>query len=1022
MEDDKVVPMKDQNALVMGDGKVFKIQKVRQRKIHSCVPCHQRKVKCSREQPICQNCIKNNLECKYFVNDRVSRGKKNKEVDKNTDLRKKEELKQYMKKAKHMVSEGTPSSPAENTEVQSTISLSASIAPKANQSSIRSMLSPSTTSSNSPLANQFNGNTLSTAETTVQSNMISPPDFPSNSQIPIIIDTNLTPAKETNISESISSGSESLSPPKVLDFQGANSKDQLQPPQLPLVSNDLDQLTPPILSDFSQGSRHSAFQRPAFSEFQSPNPSGSTSNFTSTSFLQTPMTSTNMGQTSPSSLINNFTPNPLNTSTIKNNNNNNNAVNNINLCLPQILIPKPARSIPVSELEDFFNGLPSKERSYALIKRYRTSVHPVLPILDLKDFERQHDLFWENGIDKKLEFLAMLYPVLYAASKTECFEYSYDEITKFELSNEIHKYLRIARAILASLEYPNKFSLKIVQSVVLLFSTLENPPIIDMAILIRIAQTLNLHRDPATFLNITDASLVQLRRLLWWEIFYLDAMTSYKNETSPLIRLEEFDTSLPVEFFYNQLNYSICYLNGKFRYSLILNELTRFMHGLSGVPFNSIQTVKQKIMDLHISCNASMMNLENFMKNNSDVLNYEEINFIKWAKSTLVTYCDRSLLILQKKIILKQNILNINDANNSLIFNSSYNLMVNNKKSRFSIPENAFGPQPSESDTSYSFDDLSNNLIPASLHYLYEFLKNNNDDVYNLYNWEIRNNLPFDSILIVLTNLITDLEKNSNNRNGFELRNDIRYYLLDKTIDLIFIKFDNKKRSIIKNCFTLIRYLFQILRLKFLRNDNSSNDQSSLTGGSNGFIKFDPYYTEQMIPKPAQGMDSRQNRVSHQGQFNHPLNHMSTSAQASTATTTNCSQIAPRTMRAISGQTNNISFSEMVPSFNNISVSDMFFNGLTSSEIGNGFSNFTSPVQSLGNSRNNSVSNFHNNNSSNGMLHSREDSYKEHELQRIKSQISRFLKEERLADDDRFNNKFYVGIEKEVKELIERFI
>ncbi|GME91124.1 unnamed protein product [[Candida] boidinii] len=43
---------KPSNSLVLNDGTYYKIQKVRQRKILSCIPCHQRKIKCSREKPV----------------------------------------------------------------------------------------------------------------------------------------------------------------------------------------------------------------------------------------------------------------------------------------------------------------------------------------------------------------------------------------------------------------------------------------------------------------------------------------------------------------------------------------------------------------------------------------------------------------------------------------------------------------------------------------------------------------------------------------------------------------------------------------------------------------------------------------------------------------------------------------------------------------------------------------------------------------------------------------------------------
>jgi hypothetical protein len=814
------------------------------------------------------------------VNDRVSRGKKNKDVDKLAEMQKKQELKQYMAKAKTLVASTSP--PVEDLKMKRPVHGKA-------ESSSDSVESPK--------------------------------------------------EKSLTFSDSESAESvESLSPPKLHNPQvlptDKSSHDSSR--QSPSVFDQGNQpLSNSILSDFSLRQTPQA-SIPPRSQFNEP------------SFPQMSLNLTNHS-------------------------------------LPMILMPKQPDIVPNWKLDEIYSALPSKERSYGLVQRYITSIHPVLPLLDMTEFLREHDAFWDNTLENKLEFLALLFPVVYAASKGECFEFSYDEITKFELSNEIHKYLRIARVVFQTIGYPQKFSLRVLQSSVILHSTLENPSLIDISILVRIAQTINLHRDPATYHNISDPGLVQLRRLLWWEIFYLDSMTALKNMSTPLIRLDEFDTSLPVEYVNNVLHFETCFLNGKFRFTLILNELTRFIYGLNILPYNTIQVLKQKILDLYISCNASIMNLEN--AESSPSLSFEDRTFIKWSKYVLNSYCDRALLLLQKKIILS-NVLNTNEDGNNQIFHNSYNQMVNNKRSKFSI-DALFKAQdlsymnPESNLTHYSYDDLSNNLIPASLHYLYEFLKNNNDDIYNGFNWEIRNNLPFDAIILILTNLISDLEKNHDNK-SYELRNDIRYHLLDKSIDLIFIKFDNKKRSIIKNCFTLIRYLFQILRLKYLRNDNQNN-----------LIDFSPIYTEQIIPKP---LNNRSN-----------LFKREIPSQRADATipiqTTNCSQIAPRTMRALAGNnSSSIRFGEQVNPLSSVSVSDMFVSGLTAD-----VNFFQVPTQFPGSGIPMNESNV-------------DDGYKEHELQRIKSQISKFLREERLADDDRFNNKFYILVENEVKELIERLV
>lgn len=61
---------------ILSNGKVMKVQKTRQRKILSCIYCHSKKIKCSRQLPTCDNCEKLKLECQYFANDRILKGGK----------------------------------------------------------------------------------------------------------------------------------------------------------------------------------------------------------------------------------------------------------------------------------------------------------------------------------------------------------------------------------------------------------------------------------------------------------------------------------------------------------------------------------------------------------------------------------------------------------------------------------------------------------------------------------------------------------------------------------------------------------------------------------------------------------------------------------------------------------------------------------------------------------------------------------------------------------------------------------
>ncbi|CCH46752.1 putative transcriptional regulatory protein [Wickerhamomyces ciferrii] len=1142
-EEDKMVSIKDQNALIMGNGKVYKIQKVRQRKIHSCVPCHQRKVKCSRETPVCSNCIKNGLECKYFVNDRVSRGKKSKDLDKEADLKRKKELKEYMERAKLMAKENPSASKTIDIKSPSemdTASITPSITGTIDSLPGKTLSAKMTTSTSLNSENDSNSSpknkslTFSDSDSLISNESLSPPklqlhnpnslqhdkhistlssisenvpqqqnQFMSSSSNDITLNNNNNnnnnntntnndfQFNDTQTNAGSDYGFKSYSQQHTSNSHSQQYHDQRQQQIQQQIQQHHQQLQQQLQQQQLQQQHYQQHQHqqsqsqpqqaPQQQASQSQIPplsqhirnDSNKASLLSQIYISQPVTIP-LQLTTPYILPE---PNQTQVSIQPHNQHNQQQSSEIN----DGLTPKE---------REIVEALPSRQRSYGLVKRYISTIHPIIPIIDINEFLLEHDKFWNDQHEDRFEFMTCLYPILYAASKAECFEFSYDEITKYELSNEIHKYLRIAREVFALQNFPLKYSLRTIQSAVLLQSTLENPSISDISILVRIAQAIKLHRDPANYHNISDPQLVQVKRLLWWEIFYLDAQTSLIQMVTPLIKLDEFDTSLPMEFISNELNVEICNLNGKFRFALILNELTKFIYGITILPFNTIQLLKQKILDLHISCNASIMNLSNLQQIKQ--LTFQEMNFINWSKSVLNTYSDRALLILQNKIILSNHVLNTNENENNHIFNNSYNQMMNNDKMRFnidyffkngSINNNNNGNQSSSTSLNdYSYDDLSNNLMPAALHYVYEFWKNNNDDIYNSYNWEIRNTLPFDAIILILTNLISDLEKNFNNL--YELKNDIRYYLLDKSIDLIFIKFDNKKRSILKNCFTLMRYLFQILRLKYLKN----NSMIGGIGGIGGTLDFTNFNTEQIIPKPLKNQFDNPINGNGNGNVNNNTNNLGITTSSlfdsnnnssngssrhesfsqepisrsggipqnsylsfgtknsqnnlfysSGLTTTSCSQIAPRAMRTVAAATSTAQISP----FGNLSNNHMLRNGSGHIASGNTtfigddlntdtlFGDFTNEDEVWNPTQISLPLPIGSNNSSNGTNTPviglgddgfNDDEYKRLELQRIKLQITKFLTEERLSDDDKFNNKYYIWCEHEIKQLIERLI
>ncbi|GMF41696.1 unnamed protein product [[Candida] boidinii] len=65
--------------------------------------------------------------------------------------------------------------------------------------------------------------------------------------------------------------------------------------------------------------------------------------------------------------------------------------------------------------------------------------------------------------------------------------------------------------------------------------------------ILRLCQFYQLNRDPVIYHNLGHSDIVQSRRIVWWQIFFLDNILSSFLNLLPVVRLDEFDTALPIE-------------------------------------------------------------------------------------------------------------------------------------------------------------------------------------------------------------------------------------------------------------------------------------------------------------------------------------------------------------------------------------------------------------------------------------------------------------------------------------------
>lgn len=472
--------------------------------------------------------------------------------------------------------------------------------------------------------------------------------------------------------------------------------------------------------------------------------------------------------------------------------------------------------------------LPTPQRGMELFDIYKNTVHPIIPLLDLTEFCRDQEQFWkshERGESTDTDFLLLLFPVLYAASKSQFHQCNNNDA----LFQEMSGFLEATNVLYGVHDFPNNFNFKMVMGSVLINSIIENPSVTTIAQLSRLAQRAMLSRDPASYHQITNLNLIQCRRILFWQIFQLDTMTSLYDNLPPLIKVDDFDTALPSEVVQGELDPSLCLLNAKYRFLLLLNELCSLTNR------GTFQGLKERIVDLHVCCMGSALSLRSYNKQIGQ-LSTHDVKFIDWAVFMLNTFADRACLLLHLNIIKtslpilmkrrriwKREISSKPGVASDPITDSGYGknfLTIQaflNDSGNLTL-DHALMDGLDDTNSSglvYDYEDLTNNLIPASLHYLDEFLKYHSDDTYSCYNWELLvGNMPINAITFSLKTLALDLNRAQQMGQVLILQNDLRYILLSKAIPVAEMKVD-PKTAVCKNCFQLIMLLFRLIIVKY---------------------------------------------------------------------------------------------------------------------------------------------------------------------------------------------------------------
>lgn len=900
---------KSQEMKVLANGNVMKLQKSRQRRILSCIHCHSKKIKCSRVQPVCDNCQKVGIECKYFSNKRMSRGGRRRSATAQNPPKRTDSITSELpvKTENHSLDPHESSSATDYSEMHRMPSLDSDklMSPDEKLDPVSYSQDPSLdfmgmaakVKELSPTA-RGNFSSLESASISSLSVLQAPvPNSVSNNMTNNFFNTNYASNNKQKSAPCDDLYSFNMSS---FTFTSAHAPSFASPSVKGALSSHgnlgkIETVVESIPSDMSATFLESK-STTSTNEGLKPNNKCQTTNFVDgprrappvmgnlppkvssvTTFGQAgDISDTEASSLNNPGLKNSLTAFPSNPATTMN-----------------YLYGTNTHYESLSLLSDLIDHLPSsRERSLELLDRYLNSVHILFPVMvNLHEFIKEHDRFWDKFDPQKthssstpeyvddfnlLQFYTLYFPILYASTISE-----FEEYDNLLLNQDVNKYLKGFNRICQYYNYPHGLkSIPLLLGNVIIQSTSPNPSTMEMSQIIRYAKFLQLHKDPATHLKITDWKIVRFRRMLWWVIFGLDALSSHNFCLPPVCRYEDVDVELPDaedpifdssgHLTHKQLNVTILSMTIKFKYDRILSDLVNQLHNALSLNITEeeIQRIKSMIIDLFHYIHKSILKMNEFFQINPPST-VQEMNLLNFVKNHSWSYVDRSMMLLHKKILLndpkgskksferESNVLAMSfrkDRNGCLAL-SEYEdtfgrLQENNIIANFdNLPLSQLRFNQHEL---FTYENMDNNLIPSILHNLNDFLKYNDFIKFGKFNWFIKRTIPLDSIILLFIIISVKFKYN------FMTLNELVIYvnLINKSLYILnrkYFKNEKYKRMLsLTNCtWEFILKKFNVVRVMNAINHKKGTKIECFDFQVNGYMNMSELFDVMDVPQPA---------------------------------------------------------------------------------------------------------------------------------------------------------------------------
>ena len=201
-------------------------------------------------------------------------------------------------------------------------------------------------------------------------------------------------------------------------------------------------------------------------------------------------------------------------------------------------------------------GVPTEAQSNVLFRAWLSSTYPVLPFMSIQQAFRRHQAFWDwkktfdddpvkTSDSADLYSLPLLYSVWYSgalAVSTQGFKSWFPDKTRAEIAAHFHEQLI---RYLTLVSFPSNLRVPLLGCFVVIQSlpVSEEEPVQSSTfvnLMIKLAQTLGLHREPSLYGVPQHES--EMRRRLWWQIVQLDSNFASASGYSSFIDDSKADT------------------------------------------------------------------------------------------------------------------------------------------------------------------------------------------------------------------------------------------------------------------------------------------------------------------------------------------------------------------------------------------------------------------------------------------------------------------------------------------------